>query len=224
MQDELVVATAGIGNEMLEMLRCYTASDQEEARLKAEHILSVLAPGVWDQPKPKPAKSLHKRVRSKIEPPPQQPVATCENEACPHVRRGIQHPASRHAPINFPATCKALQDPKSRPCHNKHCWSVDEAAHCAWWHGADGPRAHGLDALQLPAEREWAKNVYWMYGVVLDEGTGMDAAAFARSLSEAGVQTRPFFLGVHCQPAFVKRGLFVGESYPVTDRLARQGL
>jgi perosamine synthetase len=78
--------------------------------------------------------------------------------------------------------------------------------------------------LHLPVERAWAENVYWMYGVVLDESTGMDADAFAVALAERGVQTRPFFLGMHEQPVFHERGLFAHESYPVAERLARQGL
>jgi len=57
-------------------------------------------------------------------------------------------------------------------------------------------RLGDIDVLQLPVEEPWAKNVYWMYGLVLDESTGMDAAAFAEALAERGVQTRPFFLGL----------------------------
>jgi perosamine synthetase len=38
------------------------------------------------------------------------------------------------------------------------------------------------------------------------------------------VDTRPFFLGMHEQPVFRERGLFVGERYPVAERIARQGL
>ncbi len=78
--------------------------------------------------------------------------------------------------------------------------------------------------LQLPVEREWATNVYWMYGVVLDESTGMDAAEFGRRLAEKGIQARPFFLSMHEQPVFHDMGLFAGEGYPVAERIARQGL
>lgn len=78
--------------------------------------------------------------------------------------------------------------------------------------------------LQLPVEREWAENVYWMYGVVADEASGMDASALAAKLAERGVQTRPFFVGMHEQPVFASDGLFAGERYPVAERLARQGL
>lgn len=64
----------------------------------------------------------------------------------------------------------------------------------------------------------------------------MDAVQFAQKLKEKGMETRPFFLGMHEQPVFQKpslpspggrdtgRGLFTGESYPVAERIARQGL
>ncbi|UCC65041.1 MAG: DegT/DnrJ/EryC1/StrS family aminotransferase [Anaerolineae bacterium] len=81
-----------------------------------------------------------------------------------------------------------------------------------------------IDVLQLPVEEPWAKNVYWMYGLVLDESTGMDAVEFARQLRDRGVMTRPFFLGMHEQPVFHEMGLFEDESYPVAERMARQGL
>jgi len=85
-------------------------------------------------------------------------------------------------------------------------------------------RLTGIPGLQLPVERSWAHNIYWMFGVVLDEATGLDAAAFAERLLACGVETRPFFLGLHEQPALRRLGLFAGQRYPVAERLARQGL
>ena len=82
----------------------------------------------------------------------------------------------------------------------------------------------GIPGLQLPSEQPWARSVYWMYGVVLDEQTGLDADKFSRRLQEYEVETRPFFLGMHEQPVLRQEGLFVGEHYPVAERLARQGL
>lgn len=63
-----------------------------------------------------------------------------------------------------------------------------------------------------------------MFGLVLHEDTGLDADEFARRLRASGVETRPFFLGMHEQPVLRERGLFAGESYPVAERIARQGL
>ncbi len=85
-------------------------------------------------------------------------------------------------------------------------------------------RLKDIETLQLPVEEPWALNVYWMYGLVLSEETGMDASQFAQRLKERGVDTRPFFLGMHEQPVFHERGLFLDEHYPVAERLARQGL
>jgi perosamine synthetase len=84
-------------------------------------------------------------------------------------------------------------------------------------------RLRGLP-VGLPVEREWARSVWWMYGLIVDESTGLDAVALADRLRERDVETRPFFLGMHAQPALRARGWFDGQRYPVADRLARQGL
>ncbi len=78
--------------------------------------------------------------------------------------------------------------------------------------------------LQLPIEESWARSVYWVYGIVLDDKLGLTAKEVMHRLHEKGVESRPFFLGMHEQPVFKKMGLFKGETYPVAERLARQGL
>jgi perosamine synthetase len=93
-----------------------------------------------------------------------------------------------------------------------------------WMGQAYTERLKDIAVLQLPVEESWAKQVYWMYSLVLDESTHMDAVEFAKHLQALDVQTRPFFLGMHEQPVFLERGLFHGEQYPVAERIARQGL
>lgn len=85
-------------------------------------------------------------------------------------------------------------------------------------------RLSQVGGLSLPVEKGGAKSVYWMYGIVLDESTGMDAVDLAAKLGTAGIGTRPFFLGMHEQPVFRQMGLFAGGRYPVAERIARQGL
>jgi len=93
------------------------------------------------------------------------------------------------------------------------------------WMGQEyNRRLAGIKGLHLPVEEPWARNVYWMFGVVLSEETGMDARVFGQRLKEREIETRPFFLGLHEQPVFHRRGLFMDERYPVTERIARQGL
>jgi len=97
-------------------------------------------------------------------------------------------------------------------------------AHKRWMAEIYAKNLRALPQLQLPVEKSWARNVYWMYGLVIDESTKMDAVEFARRMKNKGVETRPFFLGMHEQPVFHKRGLFVEEQHPVAERIARQGL
>ena len=87
-------------------------------------------------------------------------------------------------------------------------------------------RLSRIPGLELPVEEPWAKNVYWIYGMVLADDVAMDAEAFAERLAALGVETRPFFLGMHEQPVFHDRGLFLdsGGAFPVTERIARRGL
>jgi perosamine synthetase len=81
-----------------------------------------------------------------------------------------------------------------------------------------------IPGVQQHGEMPWGKNVYWIYGLLLDERYGADCRAVMEDLTQRGVETRPFFLGMHEQPVFKKMGLFCdGERYPVAERLARHG-
>jgi perosamine synthetase len=52
----------------------------------------------------------------------------------------------------------------------------------------------------------------------------MTGSEFGERLRAAGIDTRPFFVGMHEQPALLGLGLFADEHYPVAERLAGQGL
>jgi perosamine synthetase len=81
-----------------------------------------------------------------------------------------------------------------------------------------------IAGLQLPLERtEYAENIYWIYGIVVNDSVHFDAEEAMKRFAAAGIGTRPFFWPMHEQPVFKKMGLFAGESYPVAERLARRG-
>ena len=81
-----------------------------------------------------------------------------------------------------------------------------------------------VNELSLPPQEDWARINYWMYAVRLDDTVNLDAFAFAAALKERGVDTRPFFMGMHEQPVFHKLGLFNDLRLPVTEGLYRKGL
>ncbi len=82
----------------------------------------------------------------------------------------------------------------------------------------------GTPGLQLPlAQAEYAKNIYWVYGIVIEDSLGLDAVEAMRRLGAAGVGTRPFFWPMNKQPVLNRMGLLKGVDCPVAERIARQG-
>ncbi|MCU0968074.1 MAG: DegT/DnrJ/EryC1/StrS family aminotransferase [Rubrivivax sp.] len=85
-------------------------------------------------------------------------------------------------------------------------------------------RLRGTPGLQLPLPRtDDAENIYWVYGLVLDDDVPFDADEAMRRLARRGVGCRPFFWPMHEQPVFRRMGLFAGERLPAAERLARRG-
>jgi perosamine synthetase len=81
-----------------------------------------------------------------------------------------------------------------------------------------------LEQVQLPLVRtDYAENIYWVYGVLLDDAVGFDAKHAMQRLAERKIGTRPFFWPMHEQPALRRMGLFKHDVHPVAERLARRG-
>jgi len=81
-----------------------------------------------------------------------------------------------------------------------------------------------ISCLQLPQpDCKCATNIYWVFGVVLDDSVPFEADEAMRRLAGSSIGTRPFFWPMHEQPVFQRLGLFGNESHPVAERLARRG-
>jgi|TARA_B110000881_G_scaffold191335_1_gene183238 perosamine synthetase len=82
----------------------------------------------------------------------------------------------------------------------------------------------GVKGIKTPLlKTEYADNIYWVYGVVLEDALLVDAQPIMNSLKENGIGTRPFFWCMHEQPVFNKMGLFINQNFPVAEKLARKG-
>ncbi len=88
---------------------------------------------------------------------------------------------------------------------------------------AYGKRLAGVEGLTLPAEKPWARSVYWMYAVVVEDGFGMPRDALMARLKERGIDTRTFFIPVHRQPVFAADPDYADADCPVADDLGRRG-
>lgn len=77
--------------------------------------------------------------------------------------------------------------------------------------------------LKRPVEKPWAKNIFWMYGVVLNKKRGIKAIEIQKRLDEKGIQTRSFFFPMHLQPVFQPMPWYKNERLEVSENLFDYG-
>ena len=65
----------------------------------------------------------------------------------------------------------------------------------------------------------WAKNVYWMYSVLIKRNSDITREYLAKQLSEVGIDSRPFFYPVHVLPPYKENSV-----YPIAEQLSQEGL
>ena len=68
-------------------------------------------------------------------------------------------------------------------------------------------------------EASWARNVYWMYSILVDKGYPLSRDALMAALKERGVDTRPFFHAIHTMPCHRRE-----TRLPVAEDLAARGI
>jgi perosamine synthetase len=82
-------------------------------------------------------------------------------------------------------------------------------------------RAHlCASALTLPREAAWARNVYWLYSVLVPADADRDAVM--ADLARAGIETRPFFVPLHALPPYLESD--GDDRYPVSAALGARGI
>jgi perosamine synthetase len=81
-----------------------------------------------------------------------------------------------------------------------------------------------VPGVQLPGEAEWARNVYWMYAIVLKSGFGMTRDQLIQWLYDRGVDSRTFFCPMNQQPCLESLPGFRKVPCPVADSLWETGL
>jgi perosamine synthetase len=85
----------------------------------------------------------------------------------------------------------------------------------------------GQKDVTLPVEEPWAKNVYWMYGILIEDSFGVNKDDLMGMLRTKGVDTRSFFCPMSLQPAYRgsdPRFPDVSGDYPASVDLWNRGL
>jgi len=74
--------------------------------------------------------------------------------------------------------------------------------------------------ITLPVEKDYAKNVYWMYSILINEDAKISRDKLLFELDKAGIESRPFFTPIHQQPIYKH---LKGE-FPVADDISQRGI
>lgn len=81
-----------------------------------------------------------------------------------------------------------------------------------------------IEGLSLPVQSKDSNNVYWMYGLLVEDSFGINRDQLKIKLFEKGVDTRTFFIPMHMQPALKKLGFTKNSKCPVSEEISRKGL
>lgn len=78
-----------------------------------------------------------------------------------------------------------------------------------------------IPGLVTPPEAGYAKNVFWMYSLLVEDEFGLTRDQLRGFLAKRGIETRTFFIPMHLQPIYYNQ--FKGQSYPVSEMLCQRG-
>ncbi len=80
-----------------------------------------------------------------------------------------------------------------------------------------------IDEIQLPPEKSYAKNVYWMFHIVLRGSQEGSREKVTKSLRDNGIETREAFVPYNMQEIFIKKGWTSEDECPVANKIAKNG-
>lgn len=81
-----------------------------------------------------------------------------------------------------------------------------------------------LDNINLPLNKtNYCENIYWVYAITLKDNCDKTAKQVMNELHKLEIGTRPFFFPMHKQPIFNKKGLFLNEKLPYSEKLYQKG-
>lgn len=83
-----------------------------------------------------------------------------------------------------------------------------------------------VPGVTLPPSNSWATNVYWVYGILVEDEFGLPRQEAQRRLAERGIETRTFFYPTHRQPNLIQQKVFAPRAdadFTISNRLWERG-
>lgn len=76
-----------------------------------------------------------------------------------------------------------------------------------------------IKGITLPIEESWAKNVYWLYSILIEKDYKLKRDELMLKLKNEGIETRPFFIPLHKMP-YMDEGL----KLPIAEKTSEKGV
>ena len=81
-----------------------------------------------------------------------------------------------------------------------------------------------VPGIRGPVERDWARNVYWMYAIAVEDEFPLGRDELMTALRERGIDTRTAFCPMNLQPFLRRLPGFRAEPCPVAERIWETGM
>ena len=96
---------------------------------------------------------------------------------------------------------------------------IENKRQIARWYSEELKDLEEKGLITLHPEMSWAKCVYWMYCILVEDKFGMSRDELMKKLEEKGIETRPFFYPLHVMPPYKN-----DEKFPVAEETSRKGI
>jgi perosamine synthetase len=83
-------------------------------------------------------------------------------------------------------------------------------------------RLRNISGITIPPDSNWGPNIYWVYGVLIEDEFGLDRKTVQAELKRNGIETRRFFHPLHRQPIIPKAG--IRDEFPNSAMISERGL
>lgn len=98
-------------------------------------------------------------------------------------------------------------------------WQLERRREVVSWYREE---LAGIEGLSWQSEKEWARHVWWMFTVTMDDAFVLGRDGVMEHLQELGFETRPVVYPLHTLPPY--RDSYQDVSFPVAERVACRGL
>jgi perosamine synthetase len=134
---------------------------------------------------------------------------------------GHQDPRFVHHEIGFNFRMTGYQAAMGRVQMAKIEESVEARRALA---GAYTERLDEVPGIRTPVELDWARNVYWMYSIVVEDEYPLSRNELMEALADAGIETRTSFYPLNLQPALRALEGHREIECPVSEDLWERGM